>query len=125
MKWTATPPTAYDGKGFYWIKAGNGSCLTVPYNNGTPPGNGTQLFWWPCETRWSSSSQLWNVIPVDQCGRTRAYYFINQWTGKCLTPTPPRPVARSARSLRRSARPDDDRGGACVAGIPDLHKGTS
>ncbi|MFF6836434.1 RICIN domain-containing protein [Streptomyces sp. NPDC012438] len=88
MKWTATPPTAYEGKGFYWIKAGNGSCLTVPYNNGTPPGNGTQLFWWQCETRWSSGSQLWNVIPVDQYGRTRAYHLINQRTGKCLTPGP-------------------------------------
>ncbi|MEU1125907.1 RICIN domain-containing protein [Streptomyces sp. NPDC005899] len=87
-QWTATPPTAYDGKGFYWIKAGNGSCLTVPYNNGTPPGNGTQMFWWPCETRWSSGSQLWNIIPVNQYGGARAYYFINQWTGKCLTLDP-------------------------------------
>lgn len=59
-------------------------------DNGTPPGDGTQLFWWPCETRWSSGSQLWNIIPVnvDGNGQTRGYYFINQWTGKCLTLDP-------------------------------------
>ncbi|MFD3336014.1 RICIN domain-containing protein [Streptomyces sp. NPDC058700] len=95
-QWTATPPS-YDGKGFYWIKAGNGSCLTVPYNNGTPPGNGTQLFWWPCETRWSSGSQLWNVIPADQYGGARAYYFVNQWTGKCLTLDPATTGARAGK----------------------------
>ncbi|GHE39032.1 hypothetical protein GCM10018785_05760 [Streptomyces longispororuber] len=86
-QWTATKPS-YDGKGHYWIKAGNGSCLTVPYNNGTPPGSGTQLFWWPCETRWSSGSQLWNVMPATLYGGARGYYFVNQWTGKCLTLDP-------------------------------------
>ncbi|WP_224280760.1 phosphatidylinositol-specific phospholipase C domain-containing protein [Streptomyces sp. LS1784] len=88
-QWTATKPN-YDGKGYYWIKAGNGSCLTVPYNNGTPPGDGTQLFWWPCETQWSSGNQLWNVMPtnIDSNGNSRGYYFINQWTGRCLTLDP-------------------------------------
>ncbi|MEV6612882.1 RICIN domain-containing protein [Streptomyces sp. NPDC051051] len=95
-QWTATKPS-YDGKGFYWIKAGNGSCLTVPYNNGTPPGVGTQMFWWPCETRWSSGSQLWNVIPVDQLGGVRAYYFVNQWTGKCLTLDPATTGAKAGK----------------------------
>ncbi|GAA0592825.1 hypothetical protein GCM10010394_22630 [Streptomyces crystallinus] len=85
-QWSVTKPP-YDNKGFFWIKASNGSCLTVPYNNGTPPGNDTQLFWWPCETKWFSGSQLWNVMPIniDTAGDTRGYYFINQWTGKCLT----------------------------------------
>ncbi|MFJ6941044.1 phosphatidylinositol-specific phospholipase C domain-containing protein [Streptomyces sp. NPDC101132] len=87
QQWTAMPPQ-YDGKGYYWIRAGNGNCLTVPYNNGTPPGDGTQMFWWPCETRWSSGSQLWNVIPVNLLGGARGYYFINQWTGRCLTLDP-------------------------------------
>ncbi|QGV79968.1 RICIN domain-containing protein [Streptomyces ficellus] len=84
-QWSATPPSYKEGKDWFWIKANNGSCLTVPYNNGTPPGNDTQLFWWPCETRWFSGSQLWNVIPAKQQGGPAAYYFVNQWTGKCLT----------------------------------------
>ncbi|MER7764829.1 RICIN domain-containing protein [Streptomyces sp. NPDC097619] len=86
-QWTATPPS-YDGKGFFWIKANNGNCLTVPANDGVPPGNDMPMFWWPCETRWSSGNQLWNIIPVEQYGGRRAYYFINQWTGKCLTLDP-------------------------------------
>ncbi|MFJ4778169.1 hypothetical protein [Streptomyces sp. NPDC088762] len=35
----------------YWLKAGNGYCLTVPWNLGTPPGNGTRPFWWLREGR--------------------------------------------------------------------------
>ncbi|MGA4958473.1 phosphatidylinositol-specific phospholipase C domain-containing protein [Streptomyces lavendulocolor] len=96
-QWSATPPTGYDGKGFRWIKAGNGSCLTVPYNNGTPPGNDTQLFWWPCETRWFSGSQLWNVIPAKQQGGPAAFYFVNQWTGKCLTLDIPTSAAKAGK----------------------------
>ncbi|MFJ6940635.1 phosphatidylinositol-specific phospholipase C domain-containing protein [Streptomyces sp. NPDC101132] len=88
-QWTATKPN-YDGKGYYWIKANNGYCLTIPWNLGTPPGDGTQLFWWPCETRWSSATQLWEVMPtnIDANGRSHGYYFVNQWTGKCLTLDP-------------------------------------
>ncbi|MFJ9457413.1 phosphatidylinositol-specific phospholipase C domain-containing protein [Kitasatospora sp. NPDC101447] len=89
-QWGAEKPS-YDGKGFYWLKASNGTCLTVPYNNGTPPGPGTQLFWWGCETRWSSGSQLWNVVPTSvEVGGVRktAYKFINQWTGLCLSVDP-------------------------------------
>ncbi|MGW3233585.1 phosphatidylinositol-specific phospholipase C domain-containing protein [Kitasatospora sp. NPDC001095] len=89
-QWGAEKPP-YDGQGYYWIKANNGKCLTVPYNNGTPPGAGTQLFWWGCETRWSSGSQLWNVIPTQiEVGgkRTTAYKFINQWTGLCVSVDP-------------------------------------
>lgn len=97
-QWTATKPN-YDGKGHYWIKAGNGSCLTVPYNNGTPPGDGTQLFWWPCETKWFSGSQLWNVMPTntDSNGQSHGYYFINQWTGKCLTLDPGTSTAKAGK----------------------------
>ncbi|MFE6051853.1 phosphatidylinositol-specific phospholipase C domain-containing protein [Kitasatospora sp. NPDC056446] len=90
-QWGAERPTAYDGKGYYWIKASNGTCLTAPYNNGTPPGAGTQLYWWGCETRWFSGSQLWNVIPtpIEVNGqRTTGYKFINQWTGLCLSVDP-------------------------------------
>ncbi|MFF5638493.1 RICIN domain-containing protein [Streptomyces sp. NPDC012825] len=89
-QWGAEKPS-YDGKGHYWIKAGNGKCLTVPYNDGTPPGSGTQLFWWHCETRWFSGSQTWNVIPVKLAtptGSRPAYTFVNDWTGKCLSMDP-------------------------------------
>ncbi|MFF8594464.1 phosphatidylinositol-specific phospholipase C domain-containing protein [Streptomyces sp. NPDC015220] len=89
-QWGAEKPP-YDGKGYYWIKASNGKCLTVPYNNGTPPGAGTQLFWWDCETRWFSGSQLWNIIPTQvEVGSERrtAYKFINNWTGQCLSVDP-------------------------------------
>ncbi|WP_411075737.1 phosphatidylinositol-specific phospholipase C domain-containing protein [Streptomyces sp. cmx-4-7] len=89
-QWGAEKPP-YDGKGHYWIKAGNGKCLTVPYDDGTPPGSGTQLFWWDCETRWFSGSQMWNVIPVKLAtptGSRPAYTFINNWTGKCLSMDP-------------------------------------
>ncbi|MER5639783.1 phosphatidylinositol-specific phospholipase C domain-containing protein [Kitasatospora sp. NPDC002227] len=90
-QWSAVKPSAYDGKGYFWIKAANGSCLTAPYNNGTPPPAGTQLFWWGCETRWFSGNQLWNVIPTPlRVGNkdTMAYKFINQWTGLCLSVDP-------------------------------------
>ncbi|MFI1177229.1 phosphatidylinositol-specific phospholipase C domain-containing protein [Streptomyces melanogenes] len=89
-QWGVEKPP-YDGKGYYQIKSSNGSCLTVPYNNGTPPSAGTQLFWWGCETRWFSGSQLWNVIPtpVEVNGERRtAYKFINNWTGQCLSVDP-------------------------------------
>ncbi|MER5863473.1 phosphatidylinositol-specific phospholipase C domain-containing protein [Kitasatospora sp. NPDC002040] len=87
-QWTATDPKdSFDGKGYYWLKAANGKCLTVPYNNGTPPGAGTQLFWWPCETRWFSGSQMWNVIPTPLPDGT-GYKFINYWTGLCLMVDP-------------------------------------
>ncbi|MEV7420807.1 phosphatidylinositol-specific phospholipase C domain-containing protein [Streptomyces sp. NPDC089919] len=95
-QWTATKPD-YDGKGYYWIKAGNGTCLTVPYNNGTPPGNGTQLFWWPCETKNFSGSQLWNVMPNDA---GRSYYFVNQWTGKCLALDPATATAKAGKVVQ-------------------------
>ncbi|MFJ8160015.1 hypothetical protein ACIRBY_03690 [Streptomyces sp. NPDC096136] len=102
-QWTATKPD-YDGKGHYWIKAGNGTCLTIPYNNGTPPGDGTQLFWWPCETKSFSGSQLWNVIPVNlgAGGQERGYYFINQWTGKCLTLDPSTSTAKAGKVTQAS-----------------------
>ncbi|MGW2787656.1 phosphatidylinositol-specific phospholipase C domain-containing protein [Streptomyces populi] len=89
-QWGAEKPS-YDGKGYYWIKASNGKCLTVPYNNGTPPGSGTQLFWWDCETRWFSGSQMWNIIPTKlatSTGSRPAYTFINNWTGQCLSMDP-------------------------------------
>ncbi|MEV6537041.1 RICIN domain-containing protein, partial [Streptomyces sp. NPDC051639] len=79
--------SSFDSKGYYWIKAGNGMCLTVPYNNGTPPSAGTQLFWWGCETRWFSGSQMWNIIPT-KVGTKGAYMFINNWTGLCLSMDP-------------------------------------
>ncbi len=47
-----------------------------------------QLFWWPCESRWASDNQLWEVMPAEQYGGRRATYFINRWTGKCLTLDP-------------------------------------
>ncbi|MGX2997454.1 phosphatidylinositol-specific phospholipase C domain-containing protein [Streptomyces sp. JNUCC 64] len=90
-QWQAERPSAYDGKGYHWIRSSNGKCLTVPYNGGTPPPSGTQLYWWGCETRWYSGSQLWNVIPTQiEVGgvRKKAYKFINEWTGKCLTVDP-------------------------------------
>ncbi|KAB1982859.1 phosphatidylinositol-specific phospholipase C domain-containing protein [Streptomyces triticiradicis] len=89
-QWGAEKPS-YDGKGYYWIKTSNGKCLTVPYNNGTPPGSGTQLFWWDCETRWFSGSQMWNIIPTKLAtatGSRPAYTFINNWTGQCLSMDP-------------------------------------
>ncbi|MFF5447568.1 phosphatidylinositol-specific phospholipase C domain-containing protein [Streptomyces sp. NPDC012888] len=89
-QWTAEEPN-YDGRGHFWVKASNGKCLTVPYNNGTPPAAGTQLFWWECETRWFSGSQMWNIVPtpVEIAGTSRtAYAFINNWTGKCLAIDP-------------------------------------
>ncbi|MFF1905982.1 phosphatidylinositol-specific phospholipase C domain-containing protein [Kitasatospora sp. NPDC058218] len=90
-QWGAERPSTYDGQGYYWIKANNGKCLTAPYNNGTPPPAGTQLYWWGCETRWFSGNQLWNVIPtpIKVGGKdTGAYKFINQWTGLCLSVDP-------------------------------------
>ncbi|MGC5343414.1 phosphatidylinositol-specific phospholipase C domain-containing protein [Streptomyces sp. DT171] len=90
-QWGAERPSSYDGKGYYWIKASNGKCLTVPYNEGTPPKAGTQLYWWGCETRWFSGNQLWNVIPtkVEAGGKSQSgYVFINNWTGLCLTVDP-------------------------------------
>ncbi|RST08821.1 phosphatidylinositol-specific phospholipase C domain-containing protein [Streptomyces sp. WAC07149] len=90
-QWTATKPDTFDGKGYFWIKASNGKCLTMPYNNGTAPAAGTQLFWWPCETRWFSGSQMWNVMPTKlatSTGSRPAYYFINNWTGLCLSMDP-------------------------------------
>ncbi|MFJ9948245.1 phosphatidylinositol-specific phospholipase C domain-containing protein [Kitasatospora sp. NPDC091207] len=90
-QWGAVKPSTYDGQGYYWIKANNGTCLTAPYNNGTPPPPGTQLYWWGCETRWFSGNQLWNVIPtpIRVGGKdTGAYKFINQWTGLCLSVDP-------------------------------------
>ncbi|QIY66658.1 RICIN domain-containing protein [Streptomyces sp. RPA4-2] len=86
-QWAAELPSSFDSKGYYWIKAGNGMCLTVPYNNGTPPSAGTQLFWWGCETRWFSGSQMWNIIPT-KVGTKGAYMFINNWTGLCLSMDP-------------------------------------
>ncbi|SEM29588.1 Phosphatidylinositol-specific phospholipase C, X domain [Streptacidiphilus jiangxiensis] len=87
-QWTATNPSAYfDGKGYFWIKSGDGKCLTVPYNNGVTPPAGTQLLWWPCETRWFSGNQMWNVLPT-QLKDTSAYAFADQWTGLCVTMDP-------------------------------------
>ncbi|WP_336320874.1 hypothetical protein [Streptomyces lavendofoliae] len=28
---------------------------------------------------------MWNVVPAKQQGGPSAFYFVNQWTGKCLT----------------------------------------
>lgn len=90
-QWGAEKPSSFDPKGYFWIKASNGKCLTVPYNNGTAPGSGTQLFWWDCETRWFSGSQMWNIIPTKLAtatGSRPAYQFINNWTGLCLSMDP-------------------------------------
>ncbi|MGV9339673.1 phosphatidylinositol-specific phospholipase C domain-containing protein [Streptomyces sp. NPDC003688] len=90
-QWGAELPTTFDGKGYYWIKAANGKCLTVPYNNGTPPSAGTQLFWWGCESRWFSENQMWNIIPTKvgtANGYRPAYMFINYWTHQCLSMDP-------------------------------------
>ncbi|WP_448319414.1 phosphatidylinositol-specific phospholipase C domain-containing protein [Streptomyces sp. CO7] len=90
-QWQAEQPSSFDHKGYFWIKASNGTCLTVPYNNGTPPSAGTQLFWWGCETRWFSGSQMWNIVPtkVEVAGSSRtAYAFVNQWTGLCMAVDP-------------------------------------
>ncbi|MFD9338332.1 hypothetical protein ACFWBF_28625 [Streptomyces sp. NPDC060028] len=62
-QWGAEKPS-YDGKGHYWIKASNGKCLTVPYNNGIP----TKL--------------------ATTTGSRPAYTFINNWTGQCLSMDP-------------------------------------
>jgi hypothetical protein len=89
-QWGAEKPS-YDGKGHFWIKANNGKCLTVPYNNGTPPGSGAQMFWWDCETRWFSGSQMWNVVPTKlatDSGSRPAFKFVNNWTGLCLSMDP-------------------------------------
>ncbi|MEW2130178.1 phosphatidylinositol-specific phospholipase C domain-containing protein [Streptomyces sp. NPDC005435] len=90
-QWGAELPSSFDGKGYYWIRAANGKCLTVPYNNGTPPSAGTQLFWWDCESRWFSGNQMWNIIPTKvgtANGYRPAYMFINNWTGQCLSMDP-------------------------------------
>ncbi|WP_223773035.1 phosphatidylinositol-specific phospholipase C domain-containing protein [Streptomyces sp. 135] len=90
-QWEASQPKSFDPKGHFWIKASNGKCLTVPYNNGNPPGSGTQLFWWDCETRWFSGSQMWNVVPTKiatPTGSMDGYKFINNWTGMCLSMDP-------------------------------------
>ncbi|MEU6958197.1 phosphatidylinositol-specific phospholipase C domain-containing protein [Streptomyces chrestomyceticus] len=90
-QWGAEQPTSFDGKGFFWIKSSNGKCLTVPYNNGTPPSAGTQLFWWDCETRWFSGSQMWNVVPTKVGSVTdskKSFRFVNNWTGLCLSMDP-------------------------------------
>ncbi|RSO07908.1 hypothetical protein DMH18_23350 [Streptomyces sp. WAC 06783] len=90
-QWGAEKPTSFESNGYFWIKSSNGKCLTVPYNNGTPPAAGTQLFWWDCETRWFSGSQMWNVVPT-KIGSVedskKSYRFINNWTGLCLSMDP-------------------------------------
>ncbi|MGW7312563.1 phosphatidylinositol-specific phospholipase C domain-containing protein [Streptomyces sp. NPDC054865] len=88
-QWSAEMPA--NSQGHFWVKAANGKCLTVPYNDGVRPGAGTQLFWWECETRWFSGSQMWNIVPtkVEVSGGSRtAYAFINNWTGQCLSVDP-------------------------------------
>ncbi|WP_330457951.1 phosphatidylinositol-specific phospholipase C domain-containing protein [Streptomyces sp. NBC_00820] len=90
-QWGAEQPTSFDPKGYYWIKAANGKCLTVPYGDGTPPSAGTQLFWWGCEDRWFSGNQMWNIIPTKvgtAGGYKQAYKFVNNWTGQCLSMDP-------------------------------------
>jgi hypothetical protein len=90
-QWEARQPSSFDHKGYFWIRASNGKCLTVPYNDGTPPGSGTQLFWWDCETRWFSGSQMWNVVPTKlatAAGSRDAFKFVNNWTGLCLSMDP-------------------------------------
>ncbi|MGW4645705.1 phosphatidylinositol-specific phospholipase C domain-containing protein [Kitasatospora sp. NPDC004289] len=87
-QWSAVGLKADDpGKNYFWIKAANGRCLTVPYNDGTPPGAGTQLFWWPCETRWFSGNQMWEILPTPLPDGT-GYRFVNHWTGLCLMVDP-------------------------------------
>ncbi|BFV60680.1 hypothetical protein KCMC57_up57840 [Kitasatospora sp. CMC57] len=86
-QWQAAMPSTFDSMGYYFIKANNGQCLTTPYNNGTPPPAGTQLFWWPCETRWISDNQMWNIMPTN-LGDQAAYRFINKWTNLCLMVDP-------------------------------------
>ncbi|MFJ3793983.1 phosphatidylinositol-specific phospholipase C domain-containing protein [Kitasatospora sp. NPDC090091] len=86
-QWQAAKPSTFDSMGYFWIKANNGQCLTAPYNNGTPPPAGTQLFWWPCETRWFSGNQMWNIMPTNLADQA-AYRFINQWTNLCLMVDP-------------------------------------
>ncbi|MBB5933699.1 phosphatidylinositol-specific phospholipase C domain-containing protein [Streptomyces zagrosensis] len=90
-QWVATKPDTFDGKGHFWIKASNGKCLTMPYNDGVTPKAGTQLFWWPCETRWFSGSQMWEVMPTKLAtanGSRPAYWFRNNWTNLCLSMDP-------------------------------------
>lgn len=77
QKWNAVKRNG----GWHSILNNNGQCLTVPYNNGTPPGENTQLMWWGCETRWDSGNQLWSINPV-----SGNYTFSNQWTKLCLAP---------------------------------------
>ncbi|MER7770913.1 phosphatidylinositol-specific phospholipase C domain-containing protein [Kitasatospora sp. NPDC096140] len=86
-QWQAAKPSTFDSMGYFWIKANNGQCLTAPYNNGTPPPAGTQLFWWPCETRWISDNQMWNIMPTNLADQS-AYRFINRWTNLCLMVDP-------------------------------------
>ncbi|MFF2147519.1 phosphatidylinositol-specific phospholipase C domain-containing protein [Kitasatospora sp. NPDC058190] len=87
QQWQAAYPSTFDSMGYYWIKAANGQCLTVPWNNGTPPSAGTQLFWWPCETRWISDNQMWNIMPTNLANQS-ALRFINKWTNLCLMVDP-------------------------------------
>ncbi|WP_328966548.1 SDR family NAD(P)-dependent oxidoreductase [Streptomyces sp. NBC_00239] len=55
----------------------------MPYNNGVAPAAGTQLFWWPCETRWFSGSQMWNVMPVtDDASATAAARLVEERAGR-------------------------------------------
>ncbi|MCB5167364.1 phosphatidylinositol-specific phospholipase C domain-containing protein [Streptomyces bambusae] len=88
-QWRAEqPPASYDPKGHFWIKASNGKCLTLPVSDGSAPPAGAQLFWWPCETRWFSGNQMWNIVPTYVAvpgGSTMAYKFISNWTGLCLS----------------------------------------
>ncbi|WP_050501962.1 phosphatidylinositol-specific phospholipase C domain-containing protein [Streptomyces monomycini] len=90
-QWQAEQPKSFDHKGYFQIKTSNGKCLTIPYNNGTPPSAGTQLFWWDCETRWFSGSQMWNVVPTkigSANDSKKSYRFINNWTNLCLSMDP-------------------------------------
>ncbi|MFD0344987.1 RICIN domain-containing protein [Kitasatospora aburaviensis] len=86
-QWQAAYPSTFDSQGYYWIKAANGQCLTVPWNNGTPPSAGMELFWWPCETRWISDNQMWNIMPTNLANQS-AFRFINKWTNLCLMVDP-------------------------------------
>ncbi|MFD8611176.1 hypothetical protein [Streptomyces sp. NPDC059631] len=93
--------------GYHGIKASNGKCLTVPYNNGIPPAAGTQLFWWGCESRWFSGNQMWDIIPtkVEVSGTSRtAYAFVDQWTGQCLAVDPATAITAGGK-VTQDARP--------------------
>ncbi|MEU4203495.1 hypothetical protein AB0B79_24345 [Streptomyces sp. NPDC039022] len=99
-QWQAEQPTSFEHKGYFQIKSSNGKCLTVPYNDGKPPPAGTQRFWWDCETRWFSGSQMWNVVPTkigSVSDSKKSFRFVNNWTNLRLSMDPATASAGSGK----------------------------